>query len=450
MRRSHRKQKPETKTPDRLLHTSLKAIASKARKEPLHRFRGLYTLLNQSNLCAAYTQLNKKAAAGVDGMTHAEYGENLETHVEKLVEDLQSNRYHAKLIRRSYIPKGRDTTRPLGILTISDKLLQRVAADILSSIFEQDFEDFSYAYRPYRDARKAVEAVRSGFISSRCSWVVEFDIKAFYDNIKHDWLMKMLERRVNDGPFLRLIRKWLHAGVLDVDGQVLHPATGTPQGGIISCVLANIYLHYALDSWFEKEFKPGCQGDAVMVRYADDWIMGFQYHADAAHFYRAVEERLKLFGLSLAKEKCGKALFSRHRKREAKRFDFLGFEFRWGRTHRGSNTIKVRTSRTKFRKSLAAFKEWIMKHRHKRIRWIFANVNEKLRGYYQYYGATGNSRSLREFYSCVKHLLYRCLNRRSERRSYNWKTFTEMLKHYSLLLPRICWGWNRQMELELA
>lgn len=370
MCRSHRKQVPETKRPDRHLPTSLKAIASKASKEPLHKFRGLYTLLNRSNLCAAYSRLNKKAAAGVDGISHAEYGENLENHVDSLVGDLESKRYHAKLIRRTYISKGKDTTRPLGILTMTDKLLQRVAADILSAIFEQDFKDFSYAYRPYRDSRKAVEAVRSGFMRSRSSWVVEFDIKAFYDTIKHDWLIKMVERRVNDGPFLRLIRKWLSAGVLDVDGQVLHPATGTPQGGIISCVLANIYLHYALDSWFDEKFKPGCQGDAMMVRYADDGLAGFQYHVDAAHFYRAVEDRLKQFGLSLAKEKCGKGLFCRHRKREAKRFDFLGFEFRWGRTRRGRNTVKLRTSRKKVRKSLTTFKEWIIKHRHKRICWI--------------------------------------------------------------------------------
>jgi group II intron reverse transcriptase/maturase len=333
---------------------------------------------------------------------------------------------------------------------MSDKLAQRVAADILTAIYEQDFSDISHAYRPRRGTRTAVDAVRKRFMGSRCSWVVEFDITGFYDNINHELLMKMLERRINDKPFLILIRKWLRAGVLDTDGMVLHPATGTPQGGIISCVLANIYLHHALDDWFECKFKPGCRGDAMMVRYADDWVAGFQFHGDAAHFQRAVEERLKTFCLSLAKEKCGKGLFTRHRKREAKRFDFLGFEFRWGRTKRGSNTIKLRTSRKKFRKSVAAFKEWIREYRHKRMSWIFAEVNTKLRGYYQYYGVTGNSRSLREFRLCVKRLLFRWLNRRSERRSYNWKTFTEMMRHYGLLYPRISWGWEKQTKLALA
>jgi RNA-directed DNA polymerase len=450
VRSSYTGQGPEPKRPDRLLPLSVRAIASKAGKEPTHRFRGLYSLFNRSNLRAAWFALNRKAAAGVDGITHEEYGRDLDAHVEKLAEELKGKRYRAKLIRRSYLPKGEGTTRPLGILTMSDKLVQRVAADILTAIYEQDFCDFSHAYRPGRGARTAVEAVRSGFIGSRCSWVVEFDITGFYDNINHDLLMKMLERRINDKPFLILIRKWLRAGVLDTDGMVLHPATGTPQGGIISCVLANIYLHYALDDWFAKKFKPGCRGDAMMVRYADDWVAGFQFHGDAAHFQRAVEERLKTFGLSLAKEKCAKGFFSRHRKREAKRFDFLGFEFRWGRTRRGCNMIKMRTSRKKFRKSVAVFTEWIKEHRHKRMSWIFAEVNTKLRGYYQYYGVTGNGRSLREFRLCVRRLLYRWLNRRSERRSYNWKTFAEMMRHYGLLYPKISWGWDQQTRLELA
>ena len=417
MRSSCTRQEPETKRPDRLLPLSVRAIASKAGKEPTHRFRGLYSLLNRSNLRAAWFDLNRKAAAGVDGITHEEYGRDLDAHVEQLAADLRGQRYRAKLIRRSYIPKGEGTTRPLGILAMSDKLVQRVAADVLIAIYEEDFSDVSYAYRPGRSTRDAAEAVRKGFMCSRCSWVVEFDITGFYDNINHELMMKMLERRINDRPFLGLIRKWLRAGVLDTDGMVLHPATGTPQGGIISCVLANIYLHYALDKWFEQTFKPGSQGDAMMVRYADDWIAGFQYHGDAAHFQRAVEERLRVFGLRLAKEKCGKGLFSRHRKREARRFDFLGFEFRWGRTRHGSNTIKLRTSRKKFRKAVAAFTEWIREHRHKRMNWIFAEVNAKLRGYYQYYGVTGNSRSLREFRQCVRRLMYRWLNRRSERRS---------------------------------
>jgi group II intron reverse transcriptase/maturase len=236
MRSSYTGQEPESKRPDRLLPLSVRAIASKAGKEPKHRFRGLYSLFNRSNLRAAWFALNRKAAAGVDGITHEEYGRDLDAHVEKLAEELKGKRYRAKLIRRSYLPKGEGTTRPLGILTMSDKLVQRIAADILTAIYEQDFCEFSYAYRPGRSTRTAVEAVRRGFIGSRCSWVVEFDITGFYDNINHELLMKMLERRINDRPFLILIRKWLRAGVLDTDGMVLHPATGTPQGGIISCI----------------------------------------------------------------------------------------------------------------------------------------------------------------------------------------------------------------------
>lgn len=439
-----------THRPELLLQTSLSAIASRARRCPKHRFRGLYSLFNRTNLRAAYFELNPKAAAGVDGERWAEFGRDLEANVERLAEELRGQRYHAKLIRRTYIPKGKNTTRPLGIPTMADKVVQKVASRILSAIYEQDFLDFSHAYREHRDIRKAVEGVRVALMGNRCAWVVGADLKNYFGSIDHAWMIRMLKERIDDGPFLRLIAKWLRAGVLEKDGQVVHPATGTPQGGIVSCVLANVYLHYALDLWFEKRFKPGCQGDAVLVRYADDWIAGFQFHGDAGRFYRQAAQRLQRFGLNLAREKSGVKLFSRHRKREAERFDFLGFEFRWGRTRYGSNVVKLRTSRTKLRKSLASWKQWCREHRNKRLKWIFEAANRKLRGYYNYYGTTGNSPSLRQLYEQVKRILYRALNRRSERRSYNWETFTQMLKHYVLLPPRIVWGRQLQVRMKLV
>jgi group II intron reverse transcriptase/maturase len=437
------------KRPDRLLQTSLKAIASKAKAAPKHRFGGLYSLLNTTNLQAAYHRLNPRAAAGVDKVTHAEYGKDLDAHVAKMVSDLIGKRYHAKLIRRTHIPKGPNTTRPLGILTMSDKLAQRVAADILNAIYEQDFYDFSTAYRPGKDQRYAIRNLRESFFENRCGWVVEIDIKSFYDNLDRDWMMRMVSERVSDRAFLRLIGKWLRAGVMEEDGKVLHPATGTPQGGIISCVLANIYLHYALDSWFVKRFKPSCEGDAVLHRYADDTVAVFQYHREAVRYYREVKERLRKFGLEVSVEKSGIKRFNRFRKRDSDRFDFLGFEFRWGRTRYGTDTVKLRTSRKKLRQSLLTFKEWMRKHRNKRLRWIFAKVKSKLRGYYTYYGVTGNSPSLRVVRYHIRRIMYRQLNRRSERKSYSWRTFGQMLKHYRLPHPKVVWQ-LRQEQVTLA
>lgn len=439
------------KRPDKLLPTSLRAIATKAKSDKKHRFGGLYSLLNTSNLRAAYYEINPKAAAGVDEIDHAEFGKDLETHVAGLVRELKEKRYHAKLIRRKHIPKGPNTTRPLGILSIRDKLPQRVAASVLETIYEQDFYDFSNAYRPLRDQRRAVRQLRETFMNHHCAWVVEVDIKSFYDTLDHEWMIQMVEQRVSDKAFLHLIRKWLRAGIMEQDGQVVHPATGTPQGGIISCVLANIYLHYVLDGWFEKQFKTMSKGEAMLHRYADDTVAVFQYHSEAVRYFKEVEERLKKFGLSIALEKSSIKLFSRFRKRESQRFDFLGFEFRWGKTRKGVDVIKLRTSRKKLRKSLADFYCWMREHRNKRLRWIFEKVKSKLLGYYNYYGVTGNSPSLRTVRNEVENMICRWLNRRSQRRSYNRKTFRQMFEYYSLPYPKVVWNVRPdQMELDFA
>jgi len=417
----------------------------------MHRFGGLYSLLNISNLRAAYYELNPKASPGIDEVDYVEYGKNLEENVAWLVEQLKGKRYHAKLIRRVHIPKDPNTTRPLGILCMSDKVAQRVASRILEAIYEQDFKEFSYAYRPRRDQRMAIRALRDGLMESYCQWIVELDITGYYDAIDHDRLIELVERRVSDRTFVRLLRKWLRAGVLETDGTVEHPATGTPQGGIVSCVLSNIYLHHVVDKWFEEEFKPTCRGHALLVRYADDITAAFQYREDADRFYRMVEERMKENKLTLSKEKSGIKFFCRHAKRQSERFDFLGFEFRWGRSLAGKNRIKLRTSRKKLRKSVAAFTQWIRKHRNKRLRWIIQKVNEKLRGYYNYYGVTDNYGSLKSLFSAVRQLLYKWLNRRSERRSYTIKSFNQMMKEYLLVKPHIVWQvYLAQQKLPLA
>lgn len=435
--------------PEPLLPTSLREIARKAKRSTSYRAGGLYSLLNPSNLSASFLGLNKRAARGSDGVTYAQYARNLKANIGEMVQSLKEKRYRAKLVRRVHIPKGEGKTRPLGIPAVSDKVLQGCAAQILSGIYEGDFLPCSFGYRPHRGAKEAVLAVREG-LRNRTAWVVEADIRGFFDNLDHDWLMKMLEQRVSDKAFLGLIRKWLKAGILEADGNVQNPATGTPQGGIISPVLANIYLHYALDLWFEKVFRKDCGGAAFLVRYADDFVAGFQLRGDAHRFMTSMQGRLGKFKLSLAEEKSGVHLFTRFRKRESKRFCFLGFEYRWGRSLKGVDIIRMRTNPKRLQKSVAAFTDWVKEMRNKRLRSLFWELNPKLRGYYNYYGVVGNWRGLKRFHDEVVRTLYRRLNRRSQMRSFNWKGLLAMLSHYGMEQPRITWGREDQTCMSLA
>jgi group II intron reverse transcriptase/maturase len=266
--------------------------------------------------------------------------------------------------------------------------------------------------------------------------VVEADIKAFFDNLSHEWLMRMLAERIDDQPILRLIKKWLKAGVLDTDGKVLRPEGGTPQGGIISPILANVYLHYALDLWFERVFQRSCRGAAFLHRYADDFVCGFGREEDARRFYGELEERLRKFGLELAAEKTRVIPFSRYRLGETS-FDFLGFEFRWGMDRKGQARLKRRTSRKKFRSSVKRVAEWCKKNRHRRVREQFKLLNAKLRGYYNYYGVRGNYDSLNEFFQQVQRLHLKWLNRRSQRQSYTWAGYRALIQCFALERPRI-------------
>ena len=262
---------PGNDRPDKRMQTSLCGIVQAAKQEKKRRFRSLYSLLNKTNLRSAYYSLNKNAAPGIDRISYSEYGEKLDANLDELVSSLKEKRYRAKLVRRVYIPKAKGKLRPLGIPAISDKILQHAVAQILSAIYEVDFLDTSFGYRPGKDAHKALYALRRGLLN-RKSWVVEADIKSFFDNIDHKYMIKMLMQRVNDRALLRLIWKWLKAGVMETTGNVIHPTTGTPQGGIVSPVLANIYLHYVLDLWHERRAKPSCDGGTTLVRYADDCV----------------------------------------------------------------------------------------------------------------------------------------------------------------------------------
>lgn len=419
------------------MRTSQQAIAQKAKKHKKYRFQNLYGMLDVVGLTEAWAKIKKKAAPGVDKVTAAEFAKDLGKNIQETVAALKEKRYKARLVRRVYIEKEAGKMRPLGILVVADKVVQKGAAEILGAIFEQDFLPSSYGYRPDVGPQQAVRDLTRELQFGRYNYIVEADIRGYFDNINRDWLIKMVEQRVDDRAFIGLIKKWLDAGIMEADGKILHPITGTQQGGVISPILANIYLHYALDLWFEKVFKPGCEGEAYLCRFADDFICAIQYKSDAERLYRELGKRLAEFGLELAMEKTRIISFTPFRKQEGTSFEFLGFEYRWGVSHKGKSIIKRRTTRKKLRKSLASFTAWCKENRSKRLWRLFQELNAKLRGYYNYYGIIGNTSGIEEFYQQAIRILYKWLNRRSQRRSYKWEEFNKVLERYQVLTPRI-------------
>jgi len=419
------------------MQTSLQGIAKRAKEQKKHRFQDLYRMLDEEFLLESWRDVRKDAACGVDQISAEEYEQNLGENIRDLVERLKRGRYQAKLVRRKYIPKGEGRMRPLGIPATEDKLLQVAVKRILEAIYEQDFLRCSYGYRPGVGALDAVDKLTVKLQFGRYNFVVEADIKSFFDNVDHEWMTRMLKERIDDRPFLRLITKWLKAGILEPDGEVIHPVTGTPQGGIVSPILANVYLHYVLDLWFQKVVKKHCRGEACLIRYADDFVCGFQYQKDAERFYKAMGKRLEKFGLKLSAEKTKVTEFRRDQQPSKTSFDFLGFEFRWDKDRDGKPHLKRRTSREKLRKSLKNFTDWCKANRHMRLEVLFKKLNAKLRGYYNYYGVIGNSASLMKFFKQATRILFKWLNRCSQRRSYTWRGFQELIEYFVIERPRV-------------
>lgn len=432
------------------MQTSLRGITNRAWKEKDARFRQLYGLLNETNLRWCFYQLRKKAAPGVDRVTFVEYERNLDDNLADLVERLKGKRYRAKLVRRKYIPKGRDKFRPLGIPALEDKLLQLGAAKILSAIYEVDFLDMSWGYRPGRGPRDASRHLEDTLFRGKYNWVVESDIRGFFDEIDHDWMERMLEERVDDRAFISLIKKWLKAGVLEEDGKILHPATGSPQGGIVSPILANIYLHYALDLWFDRKVRKQCRGDAHIIRFADDFACAFQYRDDAERFEQELSVRLGKFNLEVAPEKTRLLKFSRYEREPNEAFEFLGFEFRWVRGRAGKPKVRRQTAPGRLRRAIATFKEWIISNRDKRIKLLMKMLRSKLLGYWNYYGVQGNSDGVNHFWFQAIRLLWKWLNRRSQKRSFTLEKFYALLERHRIPPPRIVERSHNQRQLSFC
>jgi len=418
--------------------TSLRGIAKRARESKDHRFQNLYQCLNDDFLRACWLDLNKDAASGVDGVTAAQYRENLEENVQDLVRRLKNKCYRARPVRRCYIPKDNGKERPLGIPALEDKLVQLACAKLLTAIYEQDFLDFSNGYRPNRSAKETVADLTFNLQYGCYGYMVEADIKSFFENLDHDQLLKMLAQRIDDQAFLSLIRKWLKAGILDTDGAILDPETGTPQGGVISPILANAYLHYALDLWFENVVKKHVGGEAMICRYADDFVCAFRFREDAESFYRVLPKRLGKFGLEVAPEKTQVLRFSRFHPSMKRRFTFLGFEFYWYPDRQGEMRVIRRTSRKRLQGACRRIKEWIRDNRHLKGKQFIQELNRRLQGHHHYYGLRGNSASLYRFYTWAKACAFKWLNRRGgKRKSFTWKAFERALTRLGIALPVI-------------
>lgn len=386
----------------------------------------------------AYGKVRRDSAPGVDGQTVADYGENLEANLQSLLERAKSGTYRAPWVKRVHIPKSETETRPIGMPTVENKVLERAVAMLLEPVYETEFLDCSYGFRPGRSAHQALDAVRTVVMAMGGGWVLDVDVRKYFDTIPHQTLRDVLSLRIRDGVIGRLVGKWLKAGVWEA-GQVTYPEAGTPQGGVISPTLSNIYLHEVLDSWFERQIKPRLQGRAELIRFADDFVVVCEKREDAEALLAQVTERFQSYGLTIHPEKTRIVDFCHPWKSDDKpqTFDFLGFTHYWAKTKRGGYAVKRQTKGKKFRAALANIADWCKKHRHEPVGQQHRKLSEKVRGHYAYYGIRGNFAALARFRHEARRLWHYWLNRRSRERSGGerlWKLLTE---HFPLPLARI-------------
>ena len=416
-------------------------IATLAKQSPEMGFTSLMHHLNIEWLCEAYWLTRKDGAPGVDGETWISYGEHLESNLKSLIERLKTNSYRAPAVRRKHIPKAGSPgeTRPLGIPTLEDKVLQRAVVMLLEPIYETDFSDCSYGFRKGRNAHQALEVLWKEAMSNG-GWILELDIRKFFDEIDHAHLMVCLKHRIRDSVVLRLIGKWLNAGVME-DGSISYPESGSPQGVVISPLLSNSYLHFVLDSWFENEVRPRMRGKAGLIRFADDAVFSFSDETDARRVLSALPKRFARFGLRLHPEKTKLVDFRCPRGRddsdgsgggEVKVFDFLGFTHYWAKTQKGNYAIKRKTAKSRFARAVKAVHEWCRDNMHRPILEQQETLNRKLQDHCGYYGITGNSQSLSKFRYRMRCSWLSALCRRNRERSMTWEVFAKLLEKYPI------------------
>ena len=424
--------------------TKQQRIAKLAEEKPQECFTALNHYLDMDWMKEAFRRLRRDSAAGVDGQTVADYGQDLEINLQSLIDRAKSGKYVAPPVRRKHIPKGDGKeTRPIGIPTTEDKVLQRAIVMLLEPIYEQDFMNCSYGFRPRRSAHDALGDLWHECMRIRVSWLLDVDIKSFFDTLDHGKLREILDQRVRDGVVRRLIDKWLKAGVME-EGIVSYREDGTPQGGIISPLLSNIYLHEVLDKWFANEVKVRLKGRAFLIRYADDFVMGFECEEDARRVYAVLPKRFEKWGLRLHPEKTRLIPFARPHEgsgdggpTEPGTFDFLGFTHYWGKARKGYYVIRRKTAQKRMSRGLKAISQWMRKNRHKKVGEQWKTLKQKLRGHFAYYGITGNSRALKQFEEEVKLLWHKWLDRRSRTGGLTWMRFTELLKRFPFPPPRV-------------
>ncbi len=429
------------------MSTKLDRLSELAKEDGKRRFFSIAHLITPEAMYAAFRSLRKAASAGVDGVTYEQYENDAEGNIRQLHERLKGGKYQAQPLRRVYIPKENGKQRPISIPALEDKIVQKATADVLNAIYEQDFLNCSYGFRPGRGAHQALDEVGRVICTRPTGWILEIDITTYFDSIVRKQLIEMIEKRVSDGSVLRLIRKWIQVGVID-QGRLLVSETGTGQGQTISPLLANIYLHYMLDEWFEKVVKPRLKGEAHEIRFADDAILCFQYREDAETVMNVLPKRFAKYGLTLHPEKTRLVEFGRNAVGNAKRqgkkpgtFDFLGLTHICTRSRRGKFTVHVRTMRKRLCRSLTAVARWCREHRHEDVEQQQKTLNAKLRGHYQYYGRPTNFPNVEKFYRGVRRLWRKWLNRRTRGRWLTWEKYTALLRQHPLLLPRILHSW---------
>ncbi len=422
-------------------------VVERAKREPEGRFNSLAHLMDVPALERAYRRMRKDAAVGVDGVTKDDYGQDLERNLRDLHERMKAKRYRHQPIRRVHIPKGQGKTRPIGIAAFEDKLVQDVIREVLEAIYEQDFLDCSYGFRPKRSAHDAIRTLDRIVHRGEVSWILEADVLSFFDSLDRKKLKEMLEIRVADGSLLRLIGKCLHVGVLD-GVELSTSESGTAQGSVVSPLLGNVYLHYTLDLWFEQEVKPRLRGRATLIRYCDDFVIGFEFEDDARSVMAVLGKRFRRFGLALhpdktrllpfrrppAGQKSGKGLAT---------FDFLGFTFYWARSSKGRWGMLCKTRSASLRRAVQSVYQWCRRHRHHSVKDQHAALTRRIQGHFNYFGVSGNFRSLLLVIEQAKRSWYKWLCRRSQRKRLTWERFQDLLRDFPLPKPRITvriWG----------